>query len=296
MVMSRARILLLVIALVAGGLAAFLATRSSAPPAPQTVEVTQIKQEPKAKVLVASKPIGVGERLGPKSLEWQDWPQGAVRPEYVTSAVVPDAPEKLTGAVARFEFFPGEPIREAKLARADQGYLSAVITPGMRAVAIDVTAATGAGGFIVPNDRVDVVLTRRTQNGEQSETILRNVKVLAIGPRLGEQGATGGVDESDPRSKTFEKATIATLELSPRQSETLINSTQLGQLALALRSVADFGEQIAADGMNGSGATIRMVRFGKTVEHTASARNFGATQVSNAPAQSEAQPQQTPVQ
>ena len=118
--MKPARIILLLVALVAGGLAAFLVTRGGRP-APQQVVQTEVVQEAKTQILVAKAPIGVGERLSTASLEWQDWPEGAVRPEYVTIAVMPDAPAELTGAVARFEFFPGEPIREAKLVRADQG-------------------------------------------------------------------------------------------------------------------------------------------------------------------------------
>ncbi len=261
--MGRARILLLVVAIVAGGLAAFLATRGGAP-ASDPVTVTEIQQEAKEQVLVASQPIGVGERLDARLLQWQDWPAGAVRPEYVTRKAAPDATSELDGAVARFEIFAGEPIREAKLARVDQGYLSAVIEPGMRAVSMDVTATSGAGGFITPNDRVDVVLTRATPNGTQSETVLRNIKVLAIGVRLGEMGRSGGSDggEEDPQSKTFQKPTIATLEVNPRQSETVINASQIGKLSLVLRSVADFAEVISP-GASGSNSAIRMIRFGK---------------------------------
>ncbi len=268
--MSRARIILIMVAVVAGGLAALLVVRGNAPQS-ETISVTQVKQEAKARVLVASRAIGVGERLSAQTVEWQDWPEGAVRPEYVTIALVPEAPQELTGAVARFEFFPGEPIREAKLARSNQGYLSAVIAPGKRAVSIDVTTTSGAGGFIVPNDRVDGVLTRSMPDGKQSETILLNVKVLAIGLRLGEKGTTGGVNEADPKSQVFDKQTIATLELNPRQSETLINSAQLGELALALRSVADFGEKIDPASGAGHGSTIRMVRFGKSANLTTGA-------------------------
>lgn len=275
--MRPARILLLVVAIVAGGLAAFLATRGNTPTT-QTVTVTQVQQEKRTQVLVASQPIGVGERLNAKVLEWQDWPVGAVRPEYVTIEAVPDATEKLTGAVARFEFFIGEPIREAKLARADQGYLSAVIQQGMRAVSIAVTATSSAGGFVVPNDQVDVILTRNTASGEQSETILFNVKVLAIGQRLGELSKSGGNEsgEEDPQAKTFQGATIATLELSPRQSETAINAAEVGRLALTLRSVVDFAEKIAP-GHQGNSSTIRMIRHGKAINIVTGAESPVAT-------------------
>src|SRR5690606_3625979 len=134
-----------------------------------------------------------------------------------------------------------EPIREAKLVHSDQGYLSAVITQGMRAVSIPVTPESASGGYIVPNDRVDVVLTR--SGSAYSETILANVRVLAIGKRLGEVGtAAGPADPQEPSSQVFEGSQVATLELSPTQSETILNATSAGRLALVLRSVVDFAQ------------------------------------------------------
>ncbi len=261
--MKPARIILLIVALVAGGLAAFLVTRGGRP-APQQVVSTEVVEEAKTQVLVAKSAIGIGQRLNAETLEWQDWPETAVRPEYVTIATMPEAPQELTGAVVRFEFFPGEPIREAKLVRADQGYLSAVLSEGMRGVSVGVSAVSSAGGFVIPNDHVDVVLTTQTETGQQSEVILSNVRVLAIGKRLGELGATGG--QEDPQATgttpvTFDSSTIATLELDPGQAETLINAATLGQLSLTLRSVVDFnkGPAIAAD----TNPTVRLIRFGR---------------------------------
>lgn len=261
--MKPARIILLVVALVAGGLAAFLVTRGGRP-APEQVVQTEVVQEAKTQILVAKAPIGVGERLTAVSLEWQDWPEGAVRPEYVTISAMPDAPADLTGAVARFEFFPGEPIREAKLVRSDQGYLSAVLSEGMRGVSVGVAAVSSAGGFVVPNDHVDVVLTTQTAAGQQSEVILANVRVLAIGHRLGEMGATGGQEDPAtpaPTPTAFDNATIATLELNPAQAETIINAATLGQLTLTLRSVVDFNKTTVADTPS-SNQTVRLIRFG----------------------------------
>src|SRR5688500_7806606 len=99
--MKPARIILLIVAIVAGGLAAFLVTRGGS--APTTITQTEVIEEAKAQVLVARTPIGLGERLTPDMVEWQDWPEGALRSEYVTSSAMPDAPATLTGAVARFE-------------------------------------------------------------------------------------------------------------------------------------------------------------------------------------------------
>ncbi|MBD8065709.1 Flp pilus assembly protein CpaB [Devosia sp. PTR5] len=263
--MRPARIILLIVALVAGGLAAFLVTRGGKAPAPRQV-VTEVVPEQKEQILVAKAAIGVGERLAADKLEWQDWPKGALRPEYVTSSAMPDAPAELTDAVARFEFFPGEPIREAKLVRSDQGYLSAVLAPGMRGVSVGVTAESSAGGFVVPNDHVDVLLTTSTEMGQQSEVILSNVRILAIGKRLGELGATGaaeGADGSTPTPTTFDSSTIATLELGPAQAETLVNAATRGQLSLTLRSVADFNQPQTAGAPGASSQSVRVIRFGK---------------------------------
>jgi pilus assembly protein CpaB len=262
--MRPARIILLLVALVAGTLAAFLVTRGSR--APQTDQaVTQVVAEPKTQILVARAAIGIGERLNPETVEWQDWPEGALRPEYVTVSAMPEAPTQLTGAVARFEFFPGEPIREAKLVRSDQGYLSAVLAPGKRGVSVSVTAASSAGGFVVPNDHVDVLLTTSTETGQRSELVLSDVRVLAIGKRLGEMGVSGGQEEggeTSPTPETFDDNTIATLELDPAQAETLVNASTQGQLSLTLRSVADFNRN---DGLPSSSTSqaVRLIRFGQ---------------------------------
>lgn len=261
--MKPARLILLLVALVAGGLAAFLVTRGG--PAPEQIVTTEVVEEAKEQVLIARTPIGVGQRLSAESVEWQDWPAGALRPEYVTISAMPDAPATLTGAVARFEIFPGEPIRDAKLVRTDQGYLSAVLSEGMRGVSVTVSAATSAGGFVVPNDHVDVVLTSSTAAGQQSEVILSNIRVLALGQRLGELGTTGG--QEDPNSATttpttFSDSTIATLELTPGQAETLINASTTGTLSLTLRSVVDFNKPQVAEGP-GSSQSVKLIRAGR---------------------------------
>jgi len=266
--MKPARILLIVVAILAGGLAAFLATRGNAPRTEQP-EIAQAEAvaEPRARVLVASRAIGLGQRLTSEDVSWQDWPEGALRTEYITASTVPDAPQQVAGAVARFEFFPGEPIREAKLVNADQGYLSAVIGQGMRAVSISVNPDSASGGYIVPNDRVDVVLTR---GGDHAETILSNVRVLAIGTRLGEMGTTGGAENpDDPSSQVFQSTEIATLEVTPGQAETVLQAGSMGRLALVLRSVIDFDQTV--DAAQGSTQTVKLIRYGQTQSVTSSA-------------------------
>ncbi len=257
--MKPTSIVLLLVALIAGGLAAFLATQQSGP-----VTVVQgpttVVQEAKEQVLVATAPIGLGQRLSSETVQWLDWPEGAVRADYITIAQRPEALAEVSGAVARFEIFPGDPITESKLVRTGQGYLSAVLEKGKRGVSVAVEAASASGGFIVPNDRVDVVLTRQSPSGLVSETIVRNVKVLAINLRLGETGATGTPANPEAPNEAFQGSSIATLELDPQQGEAVINAAKVGTIALSLRSIADFAA--TEDSTQRSNANIRLIRAG----------------------------------
>lgn len=272
--MGVSRIILLVVALLAGGLAAFLATRGTAPQQVMVEGPTTVIEEQKAKVLVAKTAIGVGERLTAVSIEWQDWPEFAVRPEYISEAVLPDAMTKMVDTVARFEIFPGEPIIEKKLVHSDQGYLSAVLAKGMRGVSVPVSADAAAGGFVLPNDRVDVVMSR----GGISQTILANVKVLAIGTRLGEAGTTGTkADPENPKADVFQGGTIATLELTPSQGELIINAAKIGSLSVVLRSIADFAKAPDYIVRNETSRAIRMIRFGVGTDVMPSSSNAGVT-------------------
>lgn len=258
--MKMSRILLLVVALMAGGLAAFLATRGGeAPLAPSDPAGPEVIQETRVQVLVATAPIGVGERLSETNMVWMDWPQNAVREDYISQADLPDAMTEMKGAVARFEIFEGDPIRQQKLIRSDQGYLSAVLDKGQRGVSITVAADAASGGFIVPNDHVDVLLTRGSDG--QTETILSNIRVLAINTRLGELGTTGGpADPANPRAEIFDGSAIATLELDPAQAELVTNAKTLGQLSLALRSIVDFA-QTTQEAVKRN-APIKIIRYG----------------------------------
>jgi pilus assembly protein CpaB len=211
---------------------------------------------PKTKVLVAKAAIGVGQRLTPDAVEWKDWPQDAVSPEYITVAATPDAVAGMAGSMARSEFIAGEPIRREKLARADQGYLASVLDSGMRGVSVSVTAESASGGFIAPNDRVDVLVTRSVDGRPLSETVLQNTRVLAINDRLSgmDRAAAAPVAASTPavpggpavaapadatNARVFSDTAIATLELDPDQAQVVIAAASTGKLSLALRSVGD---------------------------------------------------------
>jgi len=241
-IFKPARLMLLAVALIAGGLAAIMVSSPQQTPV-EPAAIADIAPPTGTRILVARQPIGVGERLSGSTVAWEYWPSASVRPEYVTEDDAPQAIDEMTGTVARFELFAGEPIREDKLARNAQGYLSAVLPSGMRGVSVGVTAQAASGGFIVPNDQVDVILTRPSVTGQVSETVLHNVRVLAINTRLGETGQTGApADPDDPRAEIFADMAIATLALDSRQAEVIVNASSIGPLTLALRSMADFSE------------------------------------------------------
>ncbi|MFT6657289.1 MAG: pilus assembly protein CpaB [Maritalea sp.] len=255
-----ARIILLLVALIAGGLAAFLVTQRDS----EIVEQPQmvLAPEPVAvvlpKILVAKQTIGMGQRLSPDQVEWQDWPTDLVRQDYITFQDNPEAIEDLGGTMTRFEFFAGEPIREQKLARNAGGYLSAVISKGMRGVSLSVAGEAASGGFIVPNDRVDIVLTRDAPQGQVSETILRNIRVLAMNARVGELGEAGEQAERDDLlAEMLEDKVIATLELDPAEAEIIVGATNVGTFALVLRSMTDFAESRSRS-RSGVNQTIRL--------------------------------------
>jgi pilus assembly protein CpaB len=275
--MRPGRILLLLVALIAGGLAAYLVVRGSgdAPVVEQAAVAPQ--QAPATQILVATAAIGVGQRLTGASVGWQPWPADAVNNQYITIAKSPDAPAKIAGAVARFEIFPGEPILDAKLVHSDQGFLSAVLAPGMRGVSIQVSAPSASGGFIIPNDRVDVILTSSGGAQSTSRVLLSNVKVLAIGTRLGQTGTTGAPADPDPKTQVFTSDAIATLELTPGQGDTLINATSLGKISLVLRSVADFVQTAATpDTAPADADTIKIIRYGRSASVTADGSGGGS--------------------
>jgi pilus assembly protein CpaB len=256
--MNTARIVVLTIALGAGGVAAFLA-RSSGDTAPAPQPVAQL---PTVDVLVAKNEIGLGQSVKPDDLVWQTWPASSASGNFIKRSDRPEANKQIAGMIARAPFIAGEPIREPKLVRADgSGFMAAILPTGMRAVSTEISAETGAGGFILPNDRVDVLLTRRDKSADkgapeliQSEIILPNVRVLAI--------------DQAPKEKEGQNALVGrtvTLELKPEQAETLARSRQAGTLSLALRSIADVNmvENSTEEGAAPrKGASINIVRYG----------------------------------
>lgn len=252
--MSPARIIILVVALAAGLGAALLVQKPEAP-----APVAKIEAAPTVPVLVAATDIPIGNTVTANDLRWLDWPLASVPAGLIRKDEAPDAEKEIIGQVARYATLGAEPIRREKLIRTDgTGFLSAVLPAGMRAVAIstDSRGANTAGGFILPNDRVDVVSTWRGEstNGrgdaQVSETILRNIRVLAIGQNVQERNG--------------EKVVVgetATLEVEPGQVEVLIQAQKTGTLSLALRSLKDAGETTPPAQADNS---LTLVRYGVT--------------------------------
>jgi len=248
--MSPARIIILVIALAAGLGAAWLAQGPSQEPTP----VAKVEPAPTIPVLVAANEIPVGNVVTANDLRWLSWPLSGVPAGVIRKDEVPEAEKELIGQVARYALLAAEPIRREKLIRTDgTGFLSAVLPAGMRAVAIttDSRGANTAGGFILPNDRVDVISTSRDagegSSGAASETLLHNIRVLAIGQNVQERNG--------------EKVVVgetATLEVEPGQVETLIQAQKTGTLSLALRSLKDAGVSTPSETEN----AMTLVRYG----------------------------------
>jgi pilus assembly protein CpaB len=256
--MNTARIVVLAIAVGAGGIAAFLASGSDRP-APSAAPVAQL---PTVDVLVAKSDIGLGQSVKPDDLLWQSWPAATASNTFIRRSDRPDATTQVTGSIARSPFIAGEPIREQKLVKADgSGFMAAILPSGMRAVSTEISPETGAGGFILPNDRVDVILSKRDRNTDHpnagdvvnSEIIMANIRVLAI--------------DQAPKEKDGQNTVVGktvTLELKPDQAETLARSRQLGTLSLALRSIADVNvaEIKIDDASRKRGESLAVVRYG----------------------------------
>ncbi|MEJ0011838.1 MAG: Flp pilus assembly protein CpaB [Bauldia sp.] len=269
--MKLAQVMVLGVAAGAGLIAAVIAIRVLQPaPPPEVVATTATSttQAPQVQVLVATKDVPIGGKLAADSVQWQDWPLSGVNKDRFIQKDGDGATQiqPLVGAIARASIYQGEPITESKLIHSDHGFMSAILPEGMRAVATRIAADTSAGGFILPNDRVDVIMTRANpdagDNGGSpylTETILNNVRVLAI-----DQTIENTADNSKAGEGAAGQTVIgqtATLELTPQQVQILTVAQQISDhLTLALRSVADSRAgpaDAAADAVHLIGGTKR---------------------------------------
>jgi len=261
--MNIARVVVLIIALSAGGVAAYLARGTEEKPRPAAEPVAQL---PTVEILVAKSDIGLGQPVKPEDLQWQAWPASGAN-NLINRASRADGIKEIAGSIARTPVFAGEPIREQKLVKANgSGFMAAILPTGMRAISTEISPENGAGGFILPNDRVDVILSKRDKNPErsdaiQTEVILSNVRVLAI--------------DQAPKEKEGSNTLVgrtATLELKPEQAETLVRARQTGTLALALRSITDSNataEGQSEEQVKRRSESVNVVRYGVANQTTA---------------------------
>ena len=260
--MKPARIAVICIAAVSAiGLALVVRAMGSSSHQPsRPAAAAVVETRPMTRVLVAANDLQPGKRLGDADMAWKDWPSDEVNQAFIvdgpakpatdgraaeaaakvarvaTEATTGGTKGEYIGSVVRETILKGEPIVARKIVRAgDSGYLAAYLEPGMRAMAISVTVETAAGGFILPGDRVDVVMTREfpAQSGGggtqySTSTVMRNIKVLAI--------------DQTTRAADNEQAVVgatATLEVTPGDAEALAQAKSEGELSLMLRSYAD---------------------------------------------------------
>ncbi|AYV46170.1 Flp pilus assembly protein CpaB [Caulobacter flavus] len=263
-----------------GGKSARSEAVASAPTAPS------LDAKPMTLVLVAKRDLAIGTRLTKDDVDWKAWPADAVSPVYITNGAAPVEPATgaakvvktatdaagvlggappeaaVEGAIVRDPLLAGEPIVPRKIVRGGEGgYLSVVLSPGARAMAVPVTSETAAGGFILPGDRVDVLMSRDASNADTSggkqviaETVLQNIRVLAL-----DQATAAEKD-----AKTIVAAT-ATLEVRPGEAEALTRAKASGPVTLALRAYTDLGgpSGVAAAPTQDS-TVIRINRGGQT--------------------------------
>jgi len=261
--MNKVQIAVVGAAIVAFGAAYILFNSAPPPPVVHAVAAPKLDTD---EVLVAAQDIAMGTQLGEGSLAWQMWPKAAISEYMIAKSSGPRVMEDVKGSLAREAFLRGEPMRRDKLVKSGaSGFMSAILPQGKRAVAIkiDNSGDSSAGGFILPNDRVDVISIYHDEEATKAtgvavmgaRTILANVRVLAIGQNIQEENG-----------KKVVVGANATLELDPAQAELIILAQQAGNanLHLALRSLADSAGQAETLGdANGGGSdNLTIVRYG----------------------------------
>jgi pilus assembly protein CpaB len=189
-------------------------------------------------VLVATRALPVGTIIDAEAFRFQRWPEGLVQPAYYIKGKPGVDPAKLIGTVVRNEITAGQPFTQGTLIKpGDRGFLAAALGPGMRAVTVAVSMTSGVAGFVFPGDRVDIVLTQEVAGGgdgtalKVSETVMRNVRVLATDQRMTAQGEDG--------KTVVQNVSTVTLEATPKMAEKIAVAQTIGQLSLSLRSIAD---------------------------------------------------------
>ena len=286
--MGAVRITILVVAAVAAiGLFLIVKTMAGRKPAPAPVAVAAPVARSTVQILTAKRDLPTGTRIALMDLNWQAFPADSINAAWITGGPTPvtagarlgdkaakaaamvvgaDGPmQAVLGSIVREPLLAGEPVVERKIVKGGQGgYMSVVLQPGMRAVAIPVNVESGAGGFILPGDRVDVMMSRKLEQnvvggqggqGVASETVLQNIRVLAIDQQV----------QPAKEAKTIVGAAV-TLEVPAQDVEVLLKAKASGELALALRSYADLGGRVGGPAGPGASQSVRVIRAGHASE------------------------------
>jgi pilus assembly protein CpaB len=268
--MNTQRIVVLGLAVVAAVGAALLVRGMMGGGTPKVIASVAPPQMKMSEVLVASEALLPGQKLDPAKLRWQSWPAKAVDASFITQDSVASIDDVAKNTVVRVPVLANQPVTNTAIAHGDAaGFMAAMLQPGMRALSIAVSTDSGAGGFILPNDRVDLLLTQKSNDNPPRVrilTILKAVRVLAMDQTYKE--------EKDQKTVL---AKSATLELTPAQAELVTKASALGQLSLALRPM-DVGDDAARTaeasdsqhpvllsdtfGGNGRGAGPLIIRYG----------------------------------
>jgi pilus assembly protein CpaB len=237
--MNTQRIIVLGIALVAAGGAALL-VRGMLGGGAQPVQAKVAPQVAMSEVLVASTNLSPGQALTPEQVRWEKWPTSTVDPSFITHEPAVSEEQVVKGTVVRAMILPGQPIARNAIVHGDaSGFMAATLGEGMRAISIAISTDSGAGGFILPNDRVDVILTRKAEgsgNRGTAKTILNNLRVLAVDQTFRQ--------EKDTRTVIGKTATV---EVSPEQAELISAASQSGLLSLSLRPLSEQADKEADD-------------------------------------------------
>ncbi len=235
--MSKMRVVMFVLAIGSAIVAALLAKGViGRKPDIQVTEVVAVKT---SDVLVVAKDVLMGEKFANGTLAWKSWPTDNVVPTMITKDTKPEAIKEYTDARARIAIYQGETVMDRKvLLPGKGGFMSSIIPKGMRAISVSISARSSAGGFILPDDRVDVILTRKAGQGGNanskavsSETVISNVRVLAVNQVYQPKGEADTV--------TVDKGENATIEVTLHQAEVIEMVESSGELSLALRSIAE---------------------------------------------------------
>ena len=236
-------VVLIGIALVVAGITAMLARSLVSAPAPQLASdqpvVVQVVDS-KMKVLIAAGNMPVGHFIKAEDLAWQSWPDETVHDSYIQQGAGTKI-ENFIGAVATTSMASGEPILNNRLIKpGNRGFMAAVLPPGMRAISVRITATSGNAGFVFPGDKVDILLTHEIainsanrDTARVSETVLKNIRVLAINQRTDNPTHTPSIGKT------------ATLEVSAKDAEKISLIKSMGELTLVLRSISNGSSLIA---------------------------------------------------